>query len=237
VLSAWANNPNLTEEAAFNRFMDEQGIKSAESRKAFRRLSLLSAKAILRGHMSASLTLKPDWAFWMRDEFLAGIEKPDSLEAKKFPSEGFLFEEFSEFYKAGTLNKAVQEKNKSVQIWDSIVNLSKVVHSKFPVDDQYIKVSSLYGLYLHRIIAAGWQTMALGFEGDQMGKYNKAAIRKAIEAYDQAWIDFNNLKKNEPSCATLYKPNAFIYVGPTYYAKKGMDFSVDKYRKICEKSK
>jgi hypothetical protein len=232
VLSAWANNPNLTEEAAFNRFMDEQGIKSPQSRKAFRQLSLLSAKAILRGHMSASLTLKPDWAFWMRDEFLAGIEKTDPKEAKQFPSEGVLHEEFSEFYKAGTLKKAIQEKQKSVQLWDSIVNLSKLVQSKFPDDDRYIKVSSLYGLYLHRIIAAGWETMMLGFEGDQTGKYNKPAIKKAIAAYDKAWFDFNNLRKNEPSCATLYKPNAFIFVGPTYYAKKGMGFSVDKYRKL-----
>ncbi len=232
VLSAWANNPNLSEEEAFNGFMNGQGIKSVTSRKAFRELCLLSAKAILRGHMSASLSLKPDWAFWMRDEFLAGTEKPDSLEAKQFPSEGFLYDEFREFYKAGTLKKAVLEKQESAQIWDSIVKLSKLIQSNFPEDDRYIKVSSLYGLYLHRIIAAGWQVMALGFEGDKTGKYNKPAIKKAIVAYDKAWIDFKNLKKNEPSCASLYKPNAFIYIAPTYYSQKGIGFSIEKFRKM-----
>ncbi|MEI8087714.1 MAG: hypothetical protein WCG93_16005 [Paludibacter sp.] len=232
VLSAWANNPTLTEAAAFDRFMDEQGIVSAKSREAFRKLSLLSAKAVLRGHASAELTIKPDWVFWMRDHFLAGIEKLDTMEAKKFPSEGFLYDEFSEFYKAGTLKKAVAEKQESAKMWDSIVTLSQLVKSKYPNDDAYIRVSSLYGLYLHRIIAAGWQTMALGFEGDKTGKYDKIAIRQAIKAYDKAWIDFQNLRKNEPSCATLYKPNAFIYVGPTYYAKKGMGYSIDKYRKL-----
>jgi hypothetical protein len=232
VLSAWANNPTLTEAAAFDRFMDEQGISAPKSREAFRKLCLLSAKAVLRGHMSAKLALKPDWAFWMRDEFLAGIEKLDSLQAKKYPSEGFLYEEFSEFYKAGTLKIVVKEKQESAQIWDSIVTLSLLVKSKYPKDDAYIRVSSLYGLYLHRIIAAGWQTMALGFEGDRTGKYDKKAIQKAILSYDKAWVDFQNLKKNEPSCATLYKPNAFIYVGPKYYAKKGMGYSIDKYRKL-----
>ena len=232
VLSAWANNPKLSEEAAFNRFMDEQGIKLTKSRSAFRKLSLLSAKAVLRGHMSAKLTLKPDWAFWMRDHFLAGIEKPDTKEEKQFPSEGFLYDEFSEFYKTGTLKTAVAEKQEAVQFWDSIVSLSKLVKSTHPQDDKYIRVSSLYGLYLHRIIASGWQVMALGFEGDQTGRYNKPAIRNAIKEYDKSWIDYENLKKKEPSCASLYKPYAFIFIGPDYYSKKGMSNSVDKYRKL-----
>ena len=130
------------------------------------------------------------------------------------------------------LKTAVAEKQEAVQLWDSIVSLSQKIKSNNPADDRYIMVSSLYGLYLHRIIAAGWQAMALGFEGDQTGKYDKPAIKKAIETYDKAWIDFNNLKKNEPSCATLYKPYAFIFVGPTYYEQKGMAYSIDKYRKL-----
>ncbi len=232
VLSAWANNPNLTEEAAFNRFMDEQGIKTSESRSAFRKLCLLSAKAILRGHMSAKLSLKPEWAFWMRDHFLAGIEKTDPKEEKQFPSEGFLYDEFSEFYKNGTLKTAVEEKQEAVQLWELIASLSKLVKSTYPQDDKYIRVSSLYGLYLHRIIAAGWKTMALGFEGDQTGNYDKSAIRKSITEYDNAWVDYENLNKKEPSCASLYKPYAFIFVGPAYYNKKGMAYSIDKYRKL-----
>jgi len=232
VLSAWANNPCLSEEAVFNRFMDEQGIKTPESRSAFRKLCLLSAKAILRGHMSAKLTLKPDWAFWMRDHFLAGIEKPDPKEEKQFPSEGFLYDEFNEFYKLGTLKIAVEEKREAVQLWDSIVSLSKLVKSTHLQDDKYIRVSSMYGLYLHRILASGWQVMALGFEGDQTGKYDKPAIQKAINEYDKAWIDYENLKKKESSCATLYKPYAFIFIGPDYYSKKGLSYSVNKYRKL-----
>ena len=212
--------------------MDEQGIKTPESRTAFRKLCLLSAKAILRGHMSAKLSLKPDWAFWMRDHFLAGIEKPDMKEEKQFPSEGLLYDEFSEFYKAGTLKVAVEEKQEAVQLWELIASLSKLVKSTHPQDDNYIRISSLYGLYLHRIIAAGWKTMALGFEGDQTGNYDKPAIRKAINEYDKAWIDYENLKKTEPACATLYKPYSFIFVGPAYYNKKGMAYSIDKYRKL-----
>ncbi|MBV5342700.1 hypothetical protein JZU68_03480, partial [bacterium] len=204
------------------------------SRIAFRKLCLLSAKAVLRGHMSRDLEIKPDWAFWMRDEFLAGIEPYDPAEAKKYPSEGLLCETFTEFYKNSTLQKAVAEKQESALIWEKIVTLSKQVKSNQSKDDAYIRVSSLYGLYLHRIIASGWQIMALGFEGDKTGNYNKKAMQKSIKTYDKAWKAFNKLKQTEPSCATLYKPNAFIYVAPSYYAQKGMGFSVEKYRRILK---
>ncbi|MEI7675999.1 MAG: hypothetical protein WCJ03_04400, partial [Bacteroidales bacterium] len=151
---------------------------------------------------------------------------------KKYPSEGILYEQFSDYYSKGVLKDAVAEKQHSAQLWDSIVALSRLVKSKQPKDDAYIRVSSLYGLYLHRIIAAGWEVMALGFEGDKTGKYNRIAIQKAIKTYDAAWSDFQNLKKQESTCATLYKPNAFIFVGPNYFYKKGIGYSVDKYRKL-----
>ena len=230
VLSTWANNPGISEEAAFNQFMDQQGITSQKSRNAFRKLCLLSAKAVLRGHMSLDLKMHPDWAFWMRDEFLAGSEPYDPAEAKKYPSEGLLYDAFTEFYNNGTLQKAVAEKQESAEIWEKTVQLSRQVKSANPNDDSYIRVSSLYGLYLHRIIASGWQVMALGFEGDRTGVYNKKSLRNSIAAYDKAWRDFNRLKQTELTCATLYKPNAFIYVAPSYFGEKGMGFSVNKYR-------
>ena len=76
--------------------------------------------------------------------------------------------------------------------------------------------------------------MALGFEGDKTGKYNKKAMQKSINAYDIAWKAFNKLKQTESACATLYKPNAFIYVAPTYFGEKGMGYSVEKYRKMVQ---
>jgi hypothetical protein len=180
--------------------------------------------------MSLKLKMHPDWAFWKRDEFLAGIEPYDPADAKKYPSEGLLYDAFTEFYNNGTLQKAVAEKQEAAEIWEKIVKLSKQVSSSNPEDDDYIRISSLYGLYLYRIIASGWKVMALGFEGDKTGVYNKKSLRKSIAAYDKAWRDFNSLKQTEPTSATLYKPNAFIYVAPSYFGEKGMGFSVNKYR-------
>jgi hypothetical protein len=167
----------------------------------------------------------------MRDEFLAGIEPFDPLDTGKHSSEGLLYEMFSEYFEKGILKDAVSEKYESVKMWETIVLLSRKVKSGYPIDDAYIRVSSLYGLYLHRIIAAGWEVMALGFEGDKTGRLNKPAIKEAINAYDAAWINFEHLRERESACATLYKPNAFIYRAPDYYYKKGMSYSVEKYRK------
>ena len=209
--------------------MDANGI-CGTSRKKFRELCLLSAEAILRGHDSQSLPFQNDWVWWMRDEFLAGIDS--AAEINSFSSEGCLFNAFSNFYKNGTLQKAVNEKYESVLLWKKILTLSRHIVMNNKNDQEYIYVSSQYGLLLHQIIAEGWNIMAIGFAGDKNGKYDKANLASSIIRYDTYWQKFNSLRKKYLSSATLYKPYAFVYVGPSYHLKKGMDYSVNKYRDI-----
>jgi len=229
VIAHWAANTAQTEEEVFNRFMDENGIEGA-SRKKFRELCLLSAKAVLRGHFSSALPFEKGWTFWMRDEFLAGA---DSIpESPSYASEGLLYRAFSKYYKEGVLQKAVAEKYEAVAMWEKIESLSRNIVMRDKADQAYVRVSSQYGLLLHKIIAEGWNIMALGFEGDKTGIYNKAKIKTSIENYDRYWKLYENLKSENPSCATLYKPYAFVYIGPEYHLKKGMGASVDKYRNL-----
>lgn len=232
VLSHWAANTKQTEKEVFSCFMDEAGIRGA-SRKRFRELCLLSAKAVLRGHASSELPFENAWVWWMRDEFLGGI---DSLaEVDKFSSEGPLFHAFSKYYQQGMLSKAVAEKYEAVKIWKQIETLSRKVRMSNKNDQVYLDVSSRYGLLLHQIIAEGWNIMALGFEGDKTGVYDKANISASIQKYDRYWKQYEDLKSQNSSCATLYKPYAFVFIGPGYHLKKGMGASVDKYRNIVMK--
>ena len=64
-------------------------------------------------------------------------------------------------------------------------------------------------------------------------------MHKAIylKKYDNDWKAYNELKANNPACATLYKPYAFINIAPTYHAEQGMAASVEKYRKIVKGGK
>jgi len=229
VISHWAANTEQSEELVFNKFMDENGILGM-SRKKFRRLCLLSAKAVLRGHDSGVLPFENDWAWWMRDEFLGGIDS--SSEVKVNSSEGWLYKAFTKYYKEGLLQEAVKEKYESVKIWKKVVALSSKITIGNKEDENYIRVSSQYGFLLHQIIAEGWNIMALGFEGDKTGKYDIKKLSVSIKKYDNYWKVYKQFKINNLSCATLYKPYAFVFIGPDYHLAKGMDYSVNKYRTI-----
>ena len=219
VISHWGADTRQTEEQVFNSFMDENGIQG-KSRKAFRELCLLSAKAILRGHDSATLPFQSGWTFWMRDEFLSGTD-------------GRLATIFKTYYDKGLLQKSVDEKREAVDMWQKIVDLSSRVHLTNKADEDYINVSCKYGLILHQIIAEGWNIMALGYTGDQTGNYDKKNIAVSIKAYDAYWKAFNQLKEDNPSCATLYKPYMWTNNPPEYHGEKGMGASVDKYRNLA----
>jgi hypothetical protein len=217
VISHWAQNTAQTEEQVFNGFMDKNGVKG-NSRQAFRQLCLLSAKAVLRGHNSATLPWNKNWVWWMRDEFLSGTD-------------GRLKEVFKTLYDQKLLDSAVREKFESVALWKEIVQLSHQIKIPGKIDEN-IRVSCEYGLKLHTIIAEGWHIMALGYAGDITGNYDKKAIAVSIKNYDEAWKDYEQLKKKNPSCATLYKPYEFVNKAPDYHGEKGMGASIDKYRKL-----
>ncbi len=233
VLSRWGLNPTLSEEQVFSQFMDEEGIIDVTSRLNFRKLSLLSAKSVLRGHASADYPFEQDWVWWMRDEFLGGIGNP-SIDSHLFPSEGYLYKAYSSWYQSGVLMQVIKEKHDNVKLWAEIYQLSKKINLANKEDQAYIQTSSLYGYLLHEIIAQGWEIMALGFTGDKIGVYNKAKLKAAIKKYDAAWAKYQKLKETHPQCATLYKPYAFIYQKPNYHADLGMHASVNKYRLLLK---
>ncbi len=236
VISKWGADRNRTEESVFNSFMDDNGITKPTSRAAFRELCLLSAKAVLRGHESGKYYFDKDWVWWMRDEFLGGIDTAN-LPQKMFPSEGFLLQAYDWYYKNGLLDKVIEEKQEAVVLWKKIVALSNKIEMPNKADKDYIKVSSKYGLLLHAIIADGWKIMALGYKGDKTGTYDKTQLAATIKKYDEDWAKYNQLKAANPSCDTLYRPYSFIYVAPTFYGKQGMAASVDKYRALIEEKK
>lgn len=230
VLTRWSANTALTEEQVFNQFMDENGIAGA-SREKFRRLCLLSAQAVLRGHDSAVLPFANDWAWWMRDEFLAGISPADPAVTVN-TSEGPLYTAFTAWYGQGLLPKAVAEKYEAVALWQEIADLSQQISLPSQPDQQYLLTSATYGLRLHQIIATGWEVMALGFVGDKTGTYDKAKLSAALKGYDAAWSAFQELKAKNQDCASLYQPYAFLYQAPDYHGRVGMAASVDKYRAL-----
>lgn len=222
VISHWAQDTRKTEIQVFNAFMDTEGI-AGKSRDNLRKLCLLSAKAVLRGHASASLPYEGRWVWWMRDEFLSGTD------------EGPLVEQFKTYDEKGLLEKAVAEKYEAVGLWEEILKLAAEIQLRSKPDQQYLRVSAEYGLLLHQIIAGGWEIMALGYTGTRTGKYDRPRLQLALKEYDAAWLAYHELKKNNPECGSLYKPFAFEFKAPLYHNDKGMRAAVDKYRNIVSK--
>lgn len=229
VLSSWATNTRKTERQVFNAYMDRLGL-TGNSRNNFRELCLLSAKGVIRGHSSVYYPVDSSWVWWTRDHFLAGSdEKPD---VDRYASEGVLYKMFSDYYAKGLLEKSIAEKEEALAIWKKIEDLSKEISVPDAATENYIRVSSSYGYLLHGIIAEGWKVMALGFAGDKTKHYDKERMKQAIVNYDAYWAAYKKLKEENPACATLYKPYAFVYIAPEYHGRQGIKASVDKYRGI-----
>lgn len=124
VIGHWARDSKQSESEVFDKFMDDNGIMDKTSRKAFRKLCLLSAKAVVRGHESVKYYFDKEWVWWMRDHFLGGIDT-FTVHMKLFPSEGVLRKAFEYYYANGQLMGAVAEKESAVSIWKEIVDFPK----------------------------------------------------------------------------------------------------------------
>lgn len=134
--------------------MDENGIKNPVARQSFRCLCLLSAKAVLKGQTSSKYPFNNDWVWWIRDKFLAGFDSLSALTS--FPSQGYLHNAFSIYYQQGLLPNIITERQEAVTIWKEIVAMSSQTKMTNKADENYIKVSSQYGLLLQTIITEGW---------------------------------------------------------------------------------
>ena len=214
VIAAWARDPERKEEKIFDDFSKSLEM-SPEDRSRFRKLCLLSSKGVLIGHNSL---IHPVNVWWTRDQFLGGLD--------------VLGKSFKEIMDLGLTDSILAEKQECVDIWKEIDDLARKIHINDPGTDQYLKVSCRYGLIKYSIIQQAWIIMLRGMEGDRNGNYDKASIQSAIRKYDGLWVEFHSLRKENPSCATLYQPYSFVFEPPVFHGEKGMDESVNKYRAI-----
>jgi len=217
VMTKWAQDTNRPEEEIFYEFARDKGFSDEDIPK-LREISLLSAKAVLRGKYTRYGGYN---VAWTRDQFIHGS--------------GVLRTYFDWAIKEELVEKVLAEKKESVDMWKRMAELAKQIETKDDALNEFLRSSIQYGRIKYEIYEKGWIVMLLGHIGDTTGKYDKEQIGQAIARYDKLWEEWRQLEKNSPSCATIYEPNGFaitghldIYGNP----ETGIGASVDKYRKI-----
>ena len=193
---------------------EKMGLSAVDAGK-FRKLCLLSARAVLKGRYIErydDVVLKQSimpCANWMRDDKLGGLTQ--------------LGEVFGSLYQLGRLDAALAEKEEAVSIWKEVKQLCSDIHFPDTEIGEYVSVSIEYAIRLFTVIACGWKVMALGYQGDQTGSYDKDEIQNAVRGYDEAWADYQRLA-GTGQCASLYRNE--------YWDEPGLNSSVERYRNL-----
>lgn len=124
VMAQWANDIKQSEEAVLNRYAKERLGLKGEDIKAFRKLCLLSADAVVRGRNSTYGDMSP---WWTRDQ---GIGWPKVT---------------------GDRKRNLKQKDESVRMWKEIVKLAEAIQWPDAKTRDHAVGSAYYGLRLYEI--------------------------------------------------------------------------------------
>ncbi len=221
----WAHDTTLTADQVLDTVARSLGV-AEKSRDVFRDLVRLSTRGVVRGH--ASLIDIPQARFnvwWIRDQYMSDMHMLNTF--------------FDYLIRENKVEKALREKQESVEIWRRMERLAGEVRMKDPRDEEYLRVSVTYGRIKYEIIANAFTVVLLGYKGDKTGHYEKKRMREALARYDELWKAWRRLKAENPSCATLYEPNAFGMNEEGVFGDKrhGLQQRIERYRKICRRTR
>lgn len=226
VLSQWARHDGATEPALFGDYTARLGLHGAAAGR-FRELAMRSAAGVLHGHYSTVVRLQG--LAWTRDEYLGGSDLD-------------LAPDFAAIADHGLAEPVLAEKANAVLTWQEIVRLADSLQPVDAATSSYLGLSSRYGALLYAIIANAWAVMLPGVEGDRSGRYDREAMRVHLQAYDEAWAAFEQLRAGQSPSPTLYVPLSFMGPSsprslPSADPDHGMRSSIERYRRIVGRAR
>jgi hypothetical protein len=128
------------------------------------------------------------------------------------------------FVDKGLVAAALAEKAEAVAQWKRIESLAHQIKFRDAATQEFVETSAAYGRIKYALFEQAWTILLLGEQGKQTNKLDRAAMNRAIAAYDQLWKEWRELKAAHPSCATLYSDLGFM-------KKPGIGAAVSRYRK------
>ncbi len=195
VLRKWTIDPSKSEEFYFNEYATETlGLKNQQL-KDFRKLVMLATDATFLGQQSRIVPVS-DW--WCRDHYLTAVNVSDQV-------------------KKGKAQECIAEKVQAVEMWKEAEKLAAGITLKNPRDTDSMRVSTTYGRIKYQVIEQLWRIqMMLAEEQINKKPLDENAARAAVEAYEKSYEEWRQLKRDNPSCPTLYVDHEAKHVGPPF---------------------
>lgn len=224
VIAHYANDPAKTEEAHFTRFAKEWLHLSGADVKKFRRLCLLSARALLKGKCCTVCDVPKDGVShnptngWMRDDRLGGLE------------DWRLTGVFDYLYKHDLFDEALAEKDEAVALYDEIVALADEIHVPDKKTKEYLKTSCEYGRFVIKIIRVAWHAFAMAYRKEKGSAYDEQTLATFLNEYDALWEEYLIFTKSHVDAASPYRPYYFGLPGDE--PQPGMDATIARIRKV-----
>lgn len=224
VLAQFVKDPSRSEEEIFSDYARHKLKLSADDTARFRKLCLLSARAILKGRHCAAFdrVLKESvlpTACWMRDDRLGGRLQ--------------LHQVLRYLHQHNLLGEALREKAQALTLWDEVKLLADEIHWPDRDRGEFVKVSAEYGRRLFQIIHQGWRVLAAGYAGEQTGHYDTKEIAAAAARYAECWRNYRALAGN-PLCPSLYEGHYWGWPGTK--PEPGMNESIAYYERLAQEN-
>jgi hypothetical protein len=201
IIAAYSRNPSQSEAQLLAAYA--RAIPLSESDVIhYCAMQEFSPRAVLRGQLT-TLDAQID-VWWTRDDKLGNPDLRD-------------------FLRRGFVEQAIAEKAEACTMWKKIVALAMKIQWPTPEMRSFVVTSAKYGLCKYEVIRYGWMVLLLGRSGDSAGHYDHKRINTALESYDAAWKQWNALRAEESTCASLYLDRGFDNL-------PGLGAAVDQYR-------
>ena len=211
VLRNYILNPKQTEKEIFyNYALHHLNLSETDAGK-LRELCLLSTDAVYYGQASKYFEENDFWIrdWWVRDHYFTAIN-------------------LNNIVKKNLQEKVLIEKEANIRIWYKMEKLASEIKMNNQDDQNFLQVSTTYGRIKYELIEIIWRIQIIHAEYNAGTKINKVYAQKCINAYEQKWKEWVQLKKDNPSCPTLYIDDWSEHCGPPFQT------SLDKLKNLIQ---
>lgn len=190
VIRTYVCNPKRSEQEIFETYAKEELRLSDTDAQKLRELCMLSVDAVFYGQDTNQFQTIP---WYIRDHYMTGIRLENVV-------------------KNNIVDTILSEKASAVKKWYKMEALSKEIQMSNAEDKEFLEVSTTYGRIKYEIIEQIWKIQILLAQHEQGKKMDKKAAQKAVDTYHQKWKEWRALRKQYPSCPTLYVDHKAVHI-------------------------